>query len=154
MRTGEVFALTWDDIDFENKIIKVKHNVYAKNKDNKGKWYIGDTKTETGERQIYICNTLKCRPPENRDPLPEEKAACREYLDAQVELLKPRIILLCGRVAVNSFIDTKLGITKLRGKWFEGPYYSKMMPIFHPSYLLRNDSREKGSPKWQMWQGI
>lgn len=58
MRTGEVFALTWDDIDFESKIIKVKHNVYAKNKDNKGKWYMGDTKTETGERQIYICNTL------------------------------------------------------------------------------------------------
>ena len=68
---------------------------------------------------IYICNTLKCRPPENRDPLPEEKACCWEYLNAQVDILKPRIILLCGRVAVNSFIDTKLGITKLRGKWFE-----------------------------------
>ena len=103
---------------------------------------------------IYICNTLKCRPPENRDPLPEEKAACWEYLNAQVDILKPRIILLCGRVAVNSFIDTKLGITKLRGKWFEGPHFSKMMPIFHPSYLLRNDSREKGSPKWLMWQDI
>jgi DNA polymerase len=103
---------------------------------------------------IYICNTLKCRPPENRDPLPEEKLACKEYLDAQVEILKPRIILLCGKVAVNSFIDTKLGITKLRGKWFEGPYFSKMMPIFHPSYLLRNSSKEKGSPKWFMWQDI
>ena len=97
------------------------------------------------KENIYICNTLKCRPPENRDPLPEEKAACWEYLNAQIETLKPRIILLCGRVAVQSFIDTKLGITKLRGKWFEGPNFSKMMPIFHPSYLLRNDSREKGS---------
>lgn len=106
------------------------------------------------KEHIYICNTLKCRPPDNRDPLPEEKAACREYLDEQVRILQPRIILLCGRVAVNSFIDTNLGITKLRGKWFEGPYYSKMMPIFHPSYLLRNDSKEKGSPKWQMWQDI
>lgn len=106
------------------------------------------------EKDLYICNTLKCRPPENRDPLPEEKLACKEYLDAQIEILQPRIILLCGRVAVNSFIDTKLGITKLRGKWFEGPYFSKMMPIFHPSYLLRNDSREKGSPKWLMWQDI
>lgn len=106
------------------------------------------------EKDIYICNTLKCRPPENRDPLPEEKAACREYLDAQLEILQPRIILLCGRIAATSFIDTNLGITKLRGKWFEGPYYSKMMPIFHPSYLLRNDSREKGSPKWLMWQDI
>ena len=103
---------------------------------------------------LYIINTVKCRPPENRDPLPDEKQACREFLDAQVKILQPRIILLCGKVAVNSFIDTKLGITKLRGKWYEGPYFSKMMPIFHPSYLLRNDSREKGSPKWLMWQDI
>lgn len=106
------------------------------------------------KEHLYICNTLKCRPPENRDPLPEEKAACREYLDAQIEILKPKIILLCGRVAVQSFINTNQGITKLRGKWFEGPNFSKMMPIYHPSYLLRNDSREKGSPKWQMWQDI
>ena len=106
------------------------------------------------ENDVYICNTIKCRPPDNRDPLPEEKAACKEFLDAQVNILKPRIILLCGRVAVNSFLDTKLGITKLRGQWFEGPDFSKMMPIFHPSYLLRNDSREKGSPKWLMWQDI
>lgn len=111
---------------------------------------VGFSRTEN----IYICNTLKCRPPENRDPLPEEKAACWDYLKAQVDILQPRIILLCGKVAVNSFIDTKLGITKLRGKWFEGPHYSKMMPIFHPSYLLRNDSKEKGSPKWLMWQDI
>ncbi len=103
---------------------------------------------------IYICNTLKCRPPENRDPLPEEKEACREFLDKQIEILQPRIILLCGRVAVKSFMDTNLGITKLRGKWYDGPNFSKMMPIFHPSYLLRNDSREKGSPKWLMWQDI
>ena len=103
---------------------------------------------------IYICNTLKCRPPENRDPLPEEKEACREYLNAQIEILKPKIILLCGRVAVQSMLNTNQGITKIRGKWFEGPHFSKMMPIYHPSYLLRNDSREKGSPKWQMWQDI
>lgn len=106
------------------------------------------------KENIYICNTIKCRPPENRDPLPEEKQACREYLDKQIEVLQPRIILLCGRVAVNSMLETSLGITKLRGKWFEGPYFSKMMPIFHPSYLLRNDSKEKGSPKWLMWQDI
>lgn len=105
-------------------------------------------------KDVYICNTLKCRPPDNRNPLPEEKAACREFLDAQIEILKPRIILLCGGVAVNSMLDTPTGITKVRGKWFDGPYGSKMMPIFHPSYLLRNDSREKGSPKWLMWQDI
>ena len=103
---------------------------------------------------VYICNTIKCRPPNNRDPLPEEKQACRAYLDRQLEILKPRIILLCGKVALTSFIDTNLGITKLRGQWFDGPYGAKMMPIFHPAYLLRNQSKEKGSPKWLMWQDI
>lgn len=103
---------------------------------------------------VYICNTIKCRPPDNRNPLPEEKEACREYLDSQIKILKPRIILLCGGVAVNSMLNTTQGITKLRGKWFDGPNESKMMPIFHPSYLLRNDSKEKGSPKWLMWQDI
>lgn len=106
------------------------------------------------QKDVYICNTIKCRPPENRDPLPEEKEACKEFLDAQIEILKPRIILLCGRVAVQSILKTNQGITRIRGKWFEGPNMSKMMPIFHPSYLLRNDSREKGSPKWLMWQDI
>ena len=106
------------------------------------------------QKDVYICNTLKCRPPNNRDPLPDEKLACKEYLDSQIEILKPRIILLCGRVAVSSLLSTTQGITKLRGKWFEGPYMSKMMPIFHPSYLLRNDSREKGGPKWLMWEDI
>lgn len=106
------------------------------------------------QNDVYICNTIKCHPPENRDPLPEEKEACREFLDAQIGILKPRIILLCGRVAVQSILGTTQGITKIRGKWYEGPYMSKMMPIFHPSYLLRNDSREKGSPKWLMWQDI
>ena len=106
------------------------------------------------ERDIYICNTLKCRPPNNRDPLPEEKEACRAFLDAQLEILKPRIILLCGKVALTSMLNTSSGITKVRGQWFEGPYGSLMMPIFHPSYLLRNESHEKGSPKWLMWQDI
>ena len=106
------------------------------------------------KENIYICNTIKCRPPENRDPLPEEKEACRAFLDAQIEILKPRIILLCGKVALNSMLNTTIGIKRVRGKWFEGPYGSKMMPIFHPSYLLRNDSHEKGSPKWLMWQDI
>ncbi len=105
-------------------------------------------------KNIYICNTIKCRPPENRDPLPEEKIACRNYLDRQLACLKPKIILLCGKVALTSFMETKDGITKLRGRWFDGPFGSKMMPIFHPSYLLRNPSHKEGSPKWLMWQDM
>jgi len=106
------------------------------------------------EKDVYICNTIKCRPPENRNPLPEEKQACEHFLKAQIDLLKPKIILVCGNIALNTMLPQERGITKARGKWFDGPYGSKMMPIFHPSYLLRNDSREKGSPKWLMWQDI
>lgn len=111
------------------------------------------------QKDVYICNTLKCRPPENRNPLPEEEMACREYLDAQIKLLNPKILLLCGGVAAKAILGENIGgITKIRGKWLDGKEYgfenTKIMPIFHPSYLLRNDSREKGSPKWLMWQDI
>jgi len=106
------------------------------------------------DKDVYICNTIKCRPPDNRNPLPDEKAACKEYLQAQIDIIKPKIILICGNVALNSLLPQEKGITKVRGRWFDGPYNSKMMPIFHPSYLLRNDSKEKGSPKWLMWQDI
>ncbi len=106
------------------------------------------------EKDIYICNTIKCRPPNNRNPLDGEKEACREYLDKQIEILKPKIILICGNVALQSMLKLPYGISKARGKWFDGPYGAKMMPIFHPSYLLRNASREVGSPKWLMWQDI
>ena len=106
------------------------------------------------DKNIYICNTIKCRPPENRDPEPDEKEACREFLDTQINVMKPKIILICGRVALESMFNKKMSITRVRGQWFEGPHGAKMMPIFHPSYLLRNDSREKGGPKWLMWQDI
>ena len=108
----------------------------------------------TREKDIYICNTLKCRPPNNLDPLPSEKEACRAYLDAQLEILKPKLIILCGRVALTSFLTNEKAISKIRGKWFDGPNGSKMMPIVHPSYLLRNPSSAVGSPKWLMWQDI
>jgi DNA polymerase len=103
---------------------------------------------------IYILNTVKCRPPENRNPLPNEKDACREFLDKQLKILQPKIIILCGAVAVASILNAKEGISKVRGKWFEGENGAKIMPIFHPSYLLRNSSKEVGKPKWLMWQDV
>lgn len=109
------------------------------------------------QKHVYICNTIKCRPPDNRNPWPEEKAACRPFLDAQIEVLKPKIILICGKVALESMLNAASGITRVRGQWFDTKFEwgdAKMMPIFHPSYLLRNNSREKGSPKWLMWQDI
>ncbi|HBH19298.1 MAG TPA: uracil-DNA glycosylase [Cyanobacteria bacterium UBA9579] len=108
----------------------------------------------TREKDVYICNTVKCRPPENRVPTDGEKAACRVYLDAQIQLIRPRLILLAGATAFKSMLDTKAPISKIRGQWFDGPFDSKIMPIFHPSYLLRYDSEEPDTPKWLMRQDI
>lgn len=100
------------------------------------------------EKDIYICNTVKCRPPENRVPTSFEEAQCREYLEAQLAYVKPKIIILCGMTAVKAMMSTKLTISKIRGKFFDGPFNSKMIPIFHPSYLLRNHSLQEGSPRY------
>jgi uracil-DNA glycosylase len=107
-------------------------------------------------KDIYICNVVKCRPPQNRAPLPEEMAACFGYLKSQIDAVQPKFILLAGATALKVMLpENKLGITKVRGQWFETPYHgAKAMPIFHPSYLLRNQSKEVGSPKWLMWQDM
>lgn len=106
------------------------------------------------KQDIYICNTVKCRPPQNRKPEPEEMSACFPYLEGQIYWVKPKLILLAGATAVQDVLKTKQGITRIRGQWFDTPFGAKAMPIFHPSYLLRNPSKEKGTPKWLMWQDI
>ncbi|MEI8390154.1 MAG: uracil-DNA glycosylase [bacterium] len=106
------------------------------------------------EKNIYICNIVKCRPPENRVPSDKEIKACREYLDAQIQLMRPEIIILCGSTAVKAMLNIKSGITKIRGQWFDGAFGSKMMPLLHPSYLLRNQSKAVGSPQWLTLQDI
>jgi len=107
------------------------------------------------KRDIYICNTVKCRPPGNRKPEAEEMAACWPYLEGQIHWVKPRIILLSGATAVEDVLKTKVGITKLRGQWFDTPFNGAIaMPIFHPSYLLRNQSKAPNSPKWHTWQDM
>jgi DNA polymerase len=106
------------------------------------------------ERDVYICNIVKCRPPQNRVPTKDEADACRPYLETQISFVKPRLILLAGSTAVQGVLQVKDPISRIRGKWIEYKNDAKVMPIFHPSYLLRNDSREVGSPKWLMWQDI
>ncbi|HEY9880504.1 MAG TPA: uracil-DNA glycosylase [Leptolyngbyaceae cyanobacterium] len=105
------------------------------------------------ENDVYICNIVKCRPPNNRVPTTDESDACRGYLMEQIRMVDPKIILLTGATAVKGITGIKQGITKIRGQWIE--WEGRLcMPIFHPAYLLRNPSREKGSPKWLMWQDI
>lgn len=105
------------------------------------------------EKDVYICNIVKCRPPENRVPTTVEVNACKGYLLEQIRLVDPKIILLTGATALKSLLGVKQGISKVRGQWME--WEGRLcMPIFHPAYLLRNQSRDKGSPKWLMWQDI
>ena len=109
-------------------------------------------------RDAYVCNIVKCRPPENRKPTALEMAACKPWLDQQIQLVNPAVILLAGATAVEGLLGIKGGITKLRGQWRRGEGGSLegrwLMPIFHPSYLLRNASKERGSPKWLTWHDL
>lgn len=104
---------------------------------------------------IYIANTVKCRPPNNRAPLPKEQSACAQYLEAQLKYVKPKIILLAGAPAVKAILKIDEPMGKLRGKWMKLPGTNiSVMPIFHPAYLLRNPQKTKGSPKWLTWQDM
>jgi uracil-DNA glycosylase family 4 len=86
--------------------------------------------------RAYIANVVKCRPPDNRDPLPEEIEACRPYLARQVELIAPRVIVTLGKFASQLLLDSKVGITKLRGRSY--PYGDAVLiPTLHPAYALR-----------------
>lgn len=106
------------------------------------------------EKDVYICNIVKCRPPGNRVPNPQEVAQCKGFLEAQIQFVAPKLILLAGSTAMQNVLQNKNPISKVRGKWCEYKNGARVMCIFHPSYLLRNDSREVGSPKWLMWQDI
>ncbi|MCP9848713.1 uracil-DNA glycosylase [Cyanobium sp. Morenito 9A2] len=97
-------------------------------------------------QDTYICNVVKCRPPGNRKPTAAELAACRPWLDRQVELVDPALVLLLGASALDGVLGIKGGITRLRGQW--RPWGSRwVMPLLHPSYLLRFGSIEPGSPR-------
>lgn len=90
---------------------------------------------------VYITNIVKCRPPHNREPTIEEEMACRPYLERQLEMIRPEIMLLLGNVALGAIKGSRGGITKLRGKIFD---YGdiKVLPTFHPSYILSNPNKE------------
>ena len=90
---------------------------------------------------VYIANIVKCRPPQNRNPEKEEVDACLDYLRNQVMLIKPKIIVLLGSVALKNILGEDYGITSSRGKWIEKKGI-KYMPTFHPAALLRDESKK------------
>jgi len=91
---------------------------------------------------VYIANIVKCRPPENRTPEPDEIEACRGFLEAQIGIIAPEVIVCLGAVAAHTLLDTTLGITKIRGemRMFNG---IPVMPTYHPAYLLRSPNKKR-----------
>jgi len=109
-------------------------------------------------RDAYVCNVVKCRPPANRKPSGAEMAACRPWLEQQIALVDPPLLVLLGATALEGVLGIRGGISRLRGQWHShhSPPLAgrQLMPIFHPSYLLRNASRAQGSPTWHTWQDL
>ena len=101
--------------------------------------------------RVYICNVVKCRPPNNRVPEPQEAAACMLHLRMQVALVRPKVIVLLGSTAAKNTLGEDIRITRDRGQWFErkGVW---MMPTYHPSALLRDTSKKRDA--WEDMQSL
>lgn len=106
------------------------------------------------QNDFYICNTVKCRPPENRVPADEEKKICEQFLLSQIKIVNPKLIVLCGATSAKSFLGNKIKISRIRGQWFKLFDNIDTTVIFHPSYLLRNHSDKEGSPRWLTKQDL
>jgi uracil-DNA glycosylase family 4 len=110
---------------------------------------------------VYICNTVKCRPTldighrlANRAPTPDEMRNCRPYLDQQIEIIRPRVILALGAPAAKSFLGEKFSITKQRGQWFQGPSGIPIIATFHPAYILRQTGGAMTEVKKLVWNDL
>lgn len=104
--------------------------------------------------EVYITNVVKCRPPNNRTPQKKEIMACYPYLQEQIELIKPKVIVALGKVAANFFVPGETGIMKLRGRFYDFQGIP-VMPTFHPAYLIRNEGdRTRKRMVWEDMQQV
>jgi DNA polymerase len=97
---------------------------------------------------VYICNIVKCRPPNNRNPLPPEVAACKPFLDGQIDAVRPKVIVSLGKPAASLLLDRNVAITRVRGTWQS---YRKipLMPTLHPAFILRQYTPENRRLVWE-----
>jgi uracil-DNA glycosylase family 4 len=102
-----------------------------------------------GRDEVYVCNIVKCRPPQNRKPEPGEMSACRPYLAEQLDLIEPKVIVALGATAVEGLLGASAGITRLRGNWRLYKGKIAVMPTFHPAYLLRTPEAKR-----DVWQDL
>lgn len=111
-------------------------------------------------QDVYICNVLKCRPPDNRTPEPAEVQACWPFLIRQLQIIRPRAIVTLGNPATQNLLQTTIGITKLRGQWQKLPAHAPglastpVMPTFHPSYIIRTYTQEVRAAVWSDLQQV
>jgi DNA polymerase len=99
-------------------------------------------------KDVYICNVVKCRPPENRAPEPDEVATCSPFLLRQIDVIRPKVIVCLGAVAAKTLLETTRGISQFRGQWLEWRGH-KLMATYHPAYLLRNPNA-----KGEVWKDL
>jgi uracil-DNA glycosylase len=99
-------------------------------------------------KDVYICNVVKCRPPENRTPEPDEVATCSPYLVRQIDAINPKVLVCLGAVAAKTLLQTTRGITQFRGEWLEWRG-RKLIATYHPAYLLRNPNA-----KGEVWKDL
>jgi uracil-DNA glycosylase len=150
------------------------HSVFARGTGASGVMFVGEGPGEEEDRQglpfvgpagqlldrmilamqlarddVYVCNIVKCRPPKNRKPEPDEMARCLPFLDRQLELLEPRVIVALGSTAVQGLLGTTEGITRLRGQWKLYRGKVPVMPTFHPAYLLRTPQAKR-----EVWKDL
>lgn len=104
---------------------------------------------ELDREAVYIANVVKCRPPNNRDPAPDEVAACSRYLEAQIDLVRPEVIVLLGRVAANALLGTASSLGALRGRWHQVRGIATRV-TYHPAALLRANHYKR--PTWEDMQ--
>ena len=131
--------------------------------DNTGRPFVGPagqkldevlSSVEISRQSVFIGNVVKCRPPGNRVPTKAEMETCFPYLEAQIALIQPSLIVTLGNTSTQWLLPEAPGITKSRGTFLTWRGGIQIFPMFHPSYLLRYPSREKGSPKYLTWQDI
>jgi len=106
---------------------------------------------EMQRQEVYIANVVKCRPPGNRDPQPDEVSACRAYLERQIELVQPRILVALGRISAQTLLGTESPIGQMRGRWFQVKGVPTMV-TYHPAALLRNPALKR--PTWEDMQQV
>ena len=108
--------------------------------------FVGEGPGSDEDEEVYITNVVKCRPPGNRLPNPDEVKACRKYLEAEIRIIQPRIVVCLGAMATQTVVDPRAKIGQSRGKWLQRNGI-KIMPTYHPAALLRNTSYKR--PTWE-----